>query len=116
MNQILVKVNQIKAKYMLKIPIAIIISAIVVHNIVNHNYIYATLFFIASLTFAVFVSTKIALMLLFFLGFVGHQIIPFGAPAELIYCWDLIVLLLFIKTLFTISLSPHSIMLTGLQY
>jgi len=83
------------------------------YDLSNDNYIFAAFLVIAALICVVFTSTKIALLLLLFLGFVGHQIIQFGAPEKLIYLWDVIVVLLFFKTLLVRLSTDNKIKIIG---
>jgi hypothetical protein len=83
-------------------------------SVAHDDYDFIALLFILLLVLAVFHSTKFGLLILLFLGFIGHQIIQFGAPPQLIYFWDLIVILLFVKAVITTSLSLGTLQTKGL--
>ena len=115
-RHILIKVDKLTPSYvMLSMIVAILVAAKVGCDVAEHNYVIAALLFIVTLIFVVFASTKNALILLLLLGFTGHQIIQFGAPPQMIYCWDLIVILLFLKTLLTKFVSNGCFQLKGLM-
>ena len=113
-NELLIKNNWRLLGLAVLTAVTIFLAVKIGFDIAHNSYTFLAFLLIVAIVFIVFQSTKSAIVILLLLGFMGHQIIQFGAPPELIYCWDLIVLLLFIKTLFTISLSPRSLMLTGI--
>ena len=94
MKELPFKINSLAFSYIILIIGIILILFKVGSDVARNDYNFIALLFIILLVFTVFHSTKFALIVLLFLGFVGHQIIQFGAPPELIYFWDLIIILL----------------------
>ena len=108
MRQLIFNNNKQIFSYILLLLLISIILFKIGYDVTNDNYYLITPLFSVLLAVTVFHSTLLALIMLLFLGFVGHQIIQFGAPPGLIYYWDLILILLVIKTLITkfLSLNP----------
>ena len=82
-------------------------------GIISIKYFIAAILLCASLAAITFYSTKFAILLLLFIGFFGHQIIQFGAPPALIYVFDLILIILFVKTVILKCLSDGKFQLYG---
>ena len=93
--------------------VALIVTTI--YNMHSARLVLMLLVLGTAIISVVFSSTKIAVMILLFLGFVGHSIIQFGAPEKFIYLWDLVLLLLVLKSMSFKLLSGKPIVITGLM-
>jgi len=76
--------------------------------------LYLTGFYLAVIALAVFYSTPAGLFILLFLGFAGQQLVELGANPDIIYIWDYVVILLFLKALFLRFNRSKKLVLKGI--